>query len=135
VFGDGSQLKLVGRKLAFMPRLYAVIGWYGIGFGLYSVPTALFVNLYFLLISAAHVLVGIISLSIARGFAGGKPWAWWSGVFMSLGILLVFIVGLMQSVHENDTSGVVHFVLVSLYFLAVFLATLRHRQSSVDQPE
>jgi hypothetical protein len=113
-----------------MPKLYAVIGWYGIGFGLFSVPTALFVNLYFLLISAAHVLVGILCLSIARGLARGKPWARWGGTFVSLGILLVFLVGLVQTVQEDDTSGVIFFALANLYMLAVLLVTLKS-----DQPD
>jgi hypothetical protein len=113
-----------------MSKLYAVIGCYGIGFGLYSVPTALFVNLHFLLISVAHVLLGMLCLSIARGLAQGKLWARWGGVFVSLGILSVFLVGLVQTVQEGDASGVIFFALASSYMLAVLLVTLKS-----DQPD
>jgi hypothetical protein len=105
-----------------------VLACYGIGFGLFSLPTALIVGPHLLLVSVCLIAVGTSCLLIARGLARGNASAWWGAAFVSLAILVVFLVALVRSIVKDDTSGVVFFALASSFILTVFLVTLAHRK-------
>ena len=112
-----------------MPKLYVALAYYGIGFGLFSLPTGLFIGPHALAVSIGHMLVGALNLWIAGGLTRRDAWAWLAGVLLSFATFLLFFAGLVASHREQDTSGTVFYAVASIALLSVLVSTLCQCQS------
>lgn len=109
-----------------------VVGWYGIGFGLATVPGALFMGSQFLIASLMHIAMGAVFLRSASGIEHGKAWASWvtmtcSGVIAGLGMFAVRES--LEPVQASDlffqTSNLVFYAFISLFFTCLVFAAVR----------
>jgi hypothetical protein len=115
-----------------MPRLFAAIGCYGIVFGLWSLPTGLFIGPQFLVASLGHVLIGTLCVIISRGLMRRKTWAWWGGTILSFAILLLWVVAFVQSIHEHDVGGIAFYSIMATFMLLVFVTSLLARATHLN---
>jgi uncharacterized membrane protein (DUF2068 family) len=104
---------------------------YGVGFGILSLPTALFVGPHLLAASLGHILFGVMYLIIARGLTRNKAWAWWAGTLLSVAITLLALVALAQSIHAEDWPSVVFYSIATIFFLILLITAVRVRASYV----
>lgn len=62
---------------------------YGIGFGLMTIPTGLFVGPHILLAAAGHIAVGILFLLSALAQGRNRGWGTWVALVCSLALALI----------------------------------------------
>ena len=89
----------------------------GIGFGLMSIPTGLFVGPYMLLAAAAEIVVGILFALAASALTSRKRWGVWLALSCALLTSAVGILGLVEMLRFPDTLQWLFFALFTAYFV------------------
>jgi hypothetical protein len=97
--------------------LCIIAAMYGIGFGLMSIPTGLFVGPHILLAAAAEIVVGILFALAASALTNRKRWGVWLALGCALLTSAVSILGLFEMLRSSESLEWLFFALFAAYFV------------------
>jgi uncharacterized membrane protein YfcA len=100
------QSKFWSPATDMTPTAFGILAFYGIGFGLLSLPIALFVGPQMLAASVTMIVVGIASRFVARGLQRRSRGAWRAGVLLSAGLAVVAMIAVVQSLQEREFAAI-----------------------------
>ena len=117
----GPNSKIV--SMCFLASLY------GVGFGLFMLPTALFVGPHGLIASVGHIFVGAVFGVAASRLSRGHSGARWLAAGSAFACLSIGVVAAVQSYAAEDTASVVFCIAFSAYFLFLISLSIRYHDA------
>lgn len=89
----------------------------GIGFGLMTIQTGLFVGPHILLAAAAEIVVGILFALAASASTNRKRWGVWLALACALAASGAGFLGLAETLRRTETLEWLFFALFTAYFV------------------
>ena len=110
-----------------MHTLFTILGWFGVGFSLLCLPTALFVGPHLLVAATGFAAFGLSSLLASRGLQRNAKWASWFAVALCVLALAVTLVAVVQSAKAAAWDSAVVWTIAATYFAAMLVALFTQR--------